>query len=333
MAIYHLSHTYVGKSTQKQAHTASAHSNYITRPTRATEVMGERMPTTWREAAAWLQAQEDADRKNARVIDKVEVALPKELTHEQNAELVRGFCEELTKGRAPWLAAMHDGEKDASNPHAHIILRDRDFETGRRVMMTTERGTIDVIRETWERHANLALERGGHDARIDRRTLEEQGIDREPQIHVGPNVGAMIEKGITPESRALEVQRIDFATGDRRPIIIDYPAIDSGRTRAEFNEEIKERNAELERGRSLVADHYVEEATSRGGMVAQQREAMEHTQAAHWCTLGLEDAKPRSGVVFAGPSTLRDGQARFPLDGPHETRRTRGAGRPRRTTG
>ena len=54
---------------------------------------------------------------------------------------------------------------------------------------------------------------------------------------------------------------------------------------------------------------------------------------AHWCTFGLADAKLRSGVASASPSTCRDGQRRLPLDGPHETRRAAGAGRPGRTTG
>ena len=54
---------------------------------------------------------------------------------------------------------------------------------------------------------------------------------------------------------------------------------------------------------------------------------------AHWCTFGLADAKLRSGGASANPSPCRDGQRRLPLDGPHETRRAAGAGRPRRTTG
>lgn len=57
------------------------------------------------------------------------------------------------------------------------------------------------------------------------------------------------------------------------------------------------------------------------------------TYHAHWCTFGLADAKLRSGGASANPSPCRDGQRRLPLDGPHETRRAAGAGRPRRTTG
>ncbi|WP_259662986.1 MobA/MobL family protein, partial [Escherichia coli] len=39
-------------------------------------------------------------------------------------------------------------------------------------------------RLAWADHANRALERAGHDARIDHRTLEAQGIERLPGVHL-----------------------------------------------------------------------------------------------------------------------------------------------------
>jgi hypothetical protein len=54
---------------------------------------------------------------------------------------------------------------------------------------------------------------------------------------------------------------------------------------------------------------------------------------AHWCTLVLADAKRRGRVALADPSACRDGQRRSPRDGPDETSRAAGAGRPGRTTG
>ena len=82
-------------------------------------------------ARAWLDRQEEADRKNARVIDKVTIALPRELDAVQRVELVRAFAAEVTQGRVAWLAAVHDQGKDADNPHAHVVLRDRDLQTGK----------------------------------------------------------------------------------------------------------------------------------------------------------------------------------------------------------
>lgn len=51
-------------------------------------------------ARAWLDAQGQADRKNARVIDKLEIALPIELDQAQRIELVRAFVQELAGDRA-----------------------------------------------------------------------------------------------------------------------------------------------------------------------------------------------------------------------------------------
>jgi len=190
MAIYHLKHASVGRSTHA-AGTAGAHVSYITRTGACREVLGSDMPVPAAgerggEARAWLDAQEEADRKNARVIDKVTIALPRELDAVQRVELVRAFAAEVTQGRVPWLAAVHDQGKDAENPHAHVVLRDRDLETGKMALRMSQSGSTEMLRETWERVCNHALERAGVDERIDRRTLEAQGIEREPTKHIGP---------------------------------------------------------------------------------------------------------------------------------------------------
>ena len=135
MAIYHLKHASVGRSTHA-AGTAGAHVSYITRTGACREVIGADMPVPAAgerggEARAWLDRQEEADRKNARVIDKVTIALPRELDAVQRVELVRAFAAEVTQGRVAWLAAVHDQGKDADNPHAHVVLRDRDLQTGK----------------------------------------------------------------------------------------------------------------------------------------------------------------------------------------------------------
>jgi hypothetical protein len=239
--------------------------------------MAERMPCDPLEARAWLDHQEAIDRKNARVCDKVMIALPIELTHDQRVELARDFAEGMSQGRASWILAIHDGpgeinEKGEFNPHAHIIFRDRDFETGKRVMLLSELDGVQRLRIEWEHYANAALERAGHDARIDHRSLEAQGIDREAQIHVGPNARELERQGERPESAQREQTRHVY--GEHVPIIVDYPNIDGGRTRHEENEERKERNRA--RAASLGVD-WAEDP----GMVAQQRSAMEAVRVAH----------------------------------------------------
>lgn len=244
MAIYSLNHRAIGRATHDPG-TAGAHVRYITRQSAARLVLAERMPEAPHQARAWLDDQEQAERKNGRVIDKVMVALPRELTPEQRAALVREFAGDVTQGRASWLAAIHDQGKDAANPHAHIVIRDKDPATRKRVAMLSEKGSTERLRAAWEQAANRALERAGHEARIDRRSLAAQGIERTAQVHVGPRAKAMEGRGVRPSS---QIRR------DHRGRMVRYPEIDTSivhgqQTRAEHNRRIVARNEQRLRQR------------------------------------------------------------------------------------
>lgn len=233
VAIYSLNHQPVGKATQARPYTAAAHVRYITRPSAVSRIEAARIPSEPEKARSYLRQMEDGDRKNARVIDKVRLALPVELDAAQRAALVRGFAEELTQGRAAWLAAFHDKGKDAHNPHCHLVVRDRDVDTGRRVIGTSEAGSTDRIRVLWEAHANRALEQAGREERIDHRTLAAQGITRAPTIHEGPRARAMQGRGVAPQSR--QRVRRNGRGAKSRTRVVDYPAIDRGQSRTARN--------------------------------------------------------------------------------------------------
>ena len=236
MAIYSLNHKSIGKVTQKQEYTAAAHIRYITRSKACAGIEASRMPETAQKAQQWLCKGEDADRKNARVCDKVMLALPKELNAKQQAELVREFAEETTNGRAPWFAAFHTKEKDKNNPHCHLVIRDRDPDTGKRACNMSEKGSTDRMRELWQKHANKVLERSGSRERIDRRTLKEQGQDRRPQIHEGVRARKMRERGAEFKSKVIQFP--NAATAKSKGREVDYPTIDNGQTRAEYNAKV-----------------------------------------------------------------------------------------------
>lgn len=256
MAIYSLRMSAVGKTTQKQPFTAAAHLSYITRKSAVTHVVAARMPEGRRQALAWLRREERDDRKNARVIDKIMVALPRELTDVQHHALVKAFAEKLTLGRASWLAAFHTKGKDARNPHCHLILRDRDHETGKRVMFLsagkkeaaqrTAKGqsaptTLSAVRELWERMANQALAASGRTERIDRRSLKEQGQRRRPQVHEGPNIRAMHRRGFRPQSRSRVMRNGPLRRKGRSSTrIVRYAEIDKGLTRVQYNQSLRQ---------------------------------------------------------------------------------------------
>ena len=92
------------------------------------------------------------------------VTLPREIGAVQRAELIREFGEAVTGNRTPWVAAMHDMGKDAQNPHAHFIFRDRDLETGKRVLKLSdnkrdrEKAGLEPVMSD-ERHAHRGAAR------------------------------------------------------------------------------------------------------------------------------------------------------------------------------
>ena len=183
MAIYGLEHDKIGRSTHS-AGTAAAHARYITRKNAASAVLSEHMPGTSCALQRWLNDQEEGDRKNARVIDKVLLLLPIEMHPLQRQKLVREYCERLTKNRVPWLAAIHDKGEDKGNPHAHVIIRDRDIETGKRFVQLSENGSTNRLRKLWTETANEALARAGQKARIDHRKKEDREAETSPEIVV-----------------------------------------------------------------------------------------------------------------------------------------------------
>jgi hypothetical protein len=224
-------HDKIGAKTQKPG-TATAHLSYIMRADALTCFQAENMPQGERGTRnffdkLWENAGSPA---NHRICDKLMIALPRELSQDQRFEVVRSFMQELGEGRIPWCAAHHD---DPDNPHAHIAFKDADVTTGRKVVGTTtcerdvreaeERGwkvpprtTTADMRQMWCEHLNQFMERAGLDIRYDPRTLKEQGIERQPQIHIGPKAQALDEKGydFTSQDRTRGAKTIPYTLFD-----------------------------------------------------------------------------------------------------------------------
>ena len=255
MAIYSCNLKSIGRTTH-EAGTAGAHIRYISRPDAEPVILSEHMPFDPVQARTWIDNRERGLRKNGRVIDKVRLALPRELSKDQRRDLVRTYMKDLTGGNIPWYAAIHQSGKDAHNPHVHIAVHDRDIHSQKRLLRLSDSTrdrrkaglpgpkAVNWIRERWEVICNEALEKAGHEVRIDRRTLEAQGIDRQPTIHEGPRAQHIHDNVERPQSK----QRIN---GCGR--VIDYPFIDQGRTRREFNAHILDINlAKAAQGRDPV---------------------------------------------------------------------------------
>ena len=171
-------------------------------------------------AALWNAAEAAEKRKDARVARDYEVAIPKELTKEQGIALVRDFSQGLVDryGVAVDFNVHRDdlrkwdgSEKGWQGYHAHVLTSTRKLgrggfgekaeielsDTKRKSLGLSDGATeIERIREMWEVAANRHLEQAGVLQRIDRRSLKDQGIDREPTVHLGPGVTALERDGI-----------------------------------------------------------------------------------------------------------------------------------------
>jgi len=186
----------------------------------------------------WNAAEGAEKRKNSRVARDYEVTIPKELTLAQGADLVRAFAHEISdRYKVAVDFNIHrddprnwDGsDKGYQGYHAHILTTTRVLgpngfgaksamemsDTQRRVLGLGDMATeIERIRQLWEVTANRHLEQAGVDQRIDRRSLKDQGIDREPTVHLGPAVAGLERRGIT--SRMGDFNREVVAVGKER---------------------------------------------------------------------------------------------------------------------
>ena len=137
---------------------------------------------------------------NARVAREYLVALPVELSPPQRLELVRGFSQELSDryGFAVDFAIHAPRDFPGSDPrnfHAHLLATTREAQMeglgAKTTLDMSDRNRREVglppvinellhVRERWAAVTNEALQQADHAVRIDHRSLEAQGVDREP---------------------------------------------------------------------------------------------------------------------------------------------------------
>ncbi|MCU6433693.1 MobA/MobL family protein [Undibacterium sp. Jales W-56] len=94
------------------------------------------------------------------------------------------------------------------NPHAHILLTTREINItndgfGKKNRDWNSKEQLDEWREQWAKHCNRRLSIASSKSRIDHRSLQDQGLDQIPTVHVGANCHAMDKRGITSKRKEL----------------------------------------------------------------------------------------------------------------------------------
>ena len=154
-------------------------------------------------AQLWNAVEAVEKRKDAQLSREVQLSLPHELTQPQQEGLVRRFVQDqfVAKGMIADIAihAPSPHEKaDERNVHAHIMLTMRELAGdgfGKKAREWNDKDVLEDWRADWALYQNNELAKRGHADRVDHRSLEAQGIFREPQQHYGPTATEMMRRG------------------------------------------------------------------------------------------------------------------------------------------
>nr|WP_028748405.1 Ti-type conjugative transfer relaxase TraA [Rhizobium mesoamericanum] len=199
--------------------------------------------------AFWNRIEAFEKRADAQLAKDLTIALPLEMTAEQNIALVRDFADKhvLAKGMvADWV--YHD---NPGNPHIHLMTTLRPLtedgfgakkvavmgedgqplktKAGKQVYELWAGGAVEfnALRDGWFERQNHHLAMNGISLRVDGRSYEKQGIALEPTIHLGVGAKAIERKaamhGAVPELERLELNDKRRAENTRR--ILRNPAI------------------------------------------------------------------------------------------------------------
>lgn len=197
--------------------------------------------------AFWNRVETVEQRCDAQLARDVTIALPLELSPQQNIAMVSAFVEQhlTAKGMvADWV--LHDAP---GNPHVHLMTTLRPltadgFGPKRVAMMAPDStplrndagkivyqpwaGGIDwfnAFRDGWFACQNRHLALAGLDIHIDGRSFEKQGIGLVPTMHIGVGAKAIDRKVKVARSTAVASPPLTSPSGDR-----DQPDLRSSQT-------------------------------------------------------------------------------------------------------
>ena len=190
-------------------------------------------------AEFWNRLEAHHKRGDAVLVREVEISLPTELSAAQRQALAVGYARELADRygvaadvalHAPrtvtdrdlektpnqrWEIDPDTGRRHNGNWHAHIMLSachvQPDGTLGKKAVeldpIHCQRAKIENMadreRARWGERANAALERHGHEARIDHRSHAERGLDAEPSQHLGTAAAAIERRTGEPSRKRL----------------------------------------------------------------------------------------------------------------------------------
>ena len=214
MAIFHLSAKIISRSGGRSAVAAAAYraaAKLLDRRTGITFDYRRKKGVTYQKVylpptapssledreVLWNLVENAETRRDSQVAREIEVALPIELTHEQQIHLLEKFIgSEFTAKGIIADVCLHN---KPGNPHAHILLTTRSVSKKGFGQKNRAWNTVDQLRawrKQWEIRCNLRLSIAGKSVRVDSRSFAAQKVDGIPTVHIGQKESAMSQRGI-----------------------------------------------------------------------------------------------------------------------------------------
>jgi hypothetical protein len=160
----------------------------------------------------WNAVEQIEKNKNSQLAREIELALPLELSREQNISLTREYVKRhfVSAGMCADVC-IHD--KNDGNPHVHIMLTMRPIEqngswgakahkiNGQKISMMdwNDQSKAEEWRAGWADAVNTYLKGQCMDELVDHRSYERQGIKKIPAVHMGVAAAQMERRGIVTD--------------------------------------------------------------------------------------------------------------------------------------
>ena len=191
----------------------------------------------------WCLAERTDKRKNSCLAREANIALPVELTAAERSQVAANFCTWLSNEYGVAVdCCEHAGRKKSAheNRHIHVQWTTRRFlpdgtlgvKTRELDDFKTRKEHLKRIRGKWADCCNAYLQYYG--TSIDARSYEDQGIEKVPQIHVGPPATAMERRGVATERGTINrsIVALNNATEklkkEEKDITEEYEIADAG---------------------------------------------------------------------------------------------------------
>lgn len=159
----------------------------------------------------WNEIEAIEKRRDAQLARELLIAFPDQLTPELQRETLTEFLTShvVERGMIADFAIHAPGRGgDQRNYHAHVLLTMRSLDEdgfGNKCREWNSPELLREWREEWGNTLNRAFEKHritdgkGELFQVDHRSYEDQGLEREPGVHLGPAATALERRGIPTE--------------------------------------------------------------------------------------------------------------------------------------